>query len=1021
MKKKIIAIFPGRFQPFGPHHEKTFKWLQSKFGTSNTYIVTSDKVSLPKSPLDFDEKKTMMVKSGAPSSQIYKVKNPYNPVELTKKFNPADTALVIIYGKKDAGRISYTKKDGSKGYFQPYKSNDELEGLETHGYIIVAPNVNITIPGFGSMSGTKLREFIPQATPEDFKKLFGWYDEKFHELLSTKFGESVKENLETDSVNDMHEVSSIKGIQSVDDGPRFMYGDLESYQNSMDNTSKRPLGWEVANWIIGDIEKLEKYATDWPNGPVPTVSFYPTGIPNEKNAGTSYYKDLKGNPAFKAWMNFAKKISTNGEMKIIDDLGADQSIKDSSQKIIEVVQKQNINILSEGGGAGHMSHIIEDDEMTFGDLKKIIKRSLEGDLDIEGAVTEKTDGMNLLVTYKDGKVKAARNKTTILNPMDIEQVSQKFKGRGTVRDAFVFAMADLNVALSKIDDNKLNSIFKNGLAFANLEVIYPENSMTVNYGPSAYLQIHGLIEFDENGKKVKVYPSAGGTIQKLIAKVNGDIQDKFQIIPPVVLKMSAHEDSEAKLKSYTNYIKKYQGEYGLSDSETITEYYIRFWSKYLRDEMQIKDDNIVDGIANRWSGISKQFRLNKKNIPNQDTLEQLIQFEKSKVSSIQQENIDKFEDLILKISVDVMDSAANFLAANPKAEVQKIRTQLARSIRAIRSSGSVDDIAKMKRYINKLKNLGGFDKIVPTEGLVFMYKGKMYKMTGSFMPIHRIMSLVKFRTESIIVEGGNITGVNSLVPKASLESTVDAGLKSISLGKLDYDIVGNKNKDFLGDVDIAIDAEDLMELLPVNLDTFWEDLKLYLESKNIQYKIVKGLSQFHLVVPVLDKRGKQSVAILDRDGNQGDEPGMCQIDIMIGDLKWMRDALSGATESLYKAVYRNILFVEMLSNIIFDTEDPVVKRKLQIDWKKGVQVVDFKMNTKGKREKLKVVKIYGDMNKFVKFIFDKSTSFSDVNNFEKAWKLFNSSKFRFPALRKDIINSYKSTLERMKLPIPSEL
>ena len=28
--KKVIGIYGGRFQPFGPHHLKTYKWLESK-------------------------------------------------------------------------------------------------------------------------------------------------------------------------------------------------------------------------------------------------------------------------------------------------------------------------------------------------------------------------------------------------------------------------------------------------------------------------------------------------------------------------------------------------------------------------------------------------------------------------------------------------------------------------------------------------------------------------------------------------------------------------------------------------------------------------------------------------------------------------------------------------------------------------------------------------------------------------------------------------------------------------------
>ena len=47
--KTIVAIYPGRFQPMGAHHAKTFKWLQSKF--KNAYVGTSGKVDLPKSPM----------------------------------------------------------------------------------------------------------------------------------------------------------------------------------------------------------------------------------------------------------------------------------------------------------------------------------------------------------------------------------------------------------------------------------------------------------------------------------------------------------------------------------------------------------------------------------------------------------------------------------------------------------------------------------------------------------------------------------------------------------------------------------------------------------------------------------------------------------------------------------------------------------------------------------------------------------------------------------------------------------
>ena len=54
----VVAIYPGRFQPMGKHHAETYKWLQSKF--KDAYVATSDKVSLPKSPFSFAEKKKII-------------------------------------------------------------------------------------------------------------------------------------------------------------------------------------------------------------------------------------------------------------------------------------------------------------------------------------------------------------------------------------------------------------------------------------------------------------------------------------------------------------------------------------------------------------------------------------------------------------------------------------------------------------------------------------------------------------------------------------------------------------------------------------------------------------------------------------------------------------------------------------------------------------------------------------------------------------------------------------------------
>ena len=94
-----------------------------------------------------------------------------------------------------------------------------------------------------------------------------------------------------------------------------------------------------------------------------------------------------------------------------------------------------------GGAYGHMSHPFDDKDLTFKDLKNIITLGLGGQLNREDNVTEKTDGQNLMISWKDGKLISARNKGHIKNKgetaLSIKDVESKFKGRGEIRNAFV--------------------------------------------------------------------------------------------------------------------------------------------------------------------------------------------------------------------------------------------------------------------------------------------------------------------------------------------------------------------------------------------------------------------------------------------------------------------------------------------------------------------------------------------------------------------------------------------------------
>ena len=117
--------------------------------------------------------------------------------------------------------------------------------------------------------------------------------------------------------------------------------------------------------------------------------------------------------------------------KEMDKLHTDKQIDKGNLKVL-----YKEGLLMEGGAYGHMAHPFDDKDLTFGDLKKIIELGLGGQLNREDNVTEKLDGQNIMVSFKDGKLIAARNKGHIKNggktALDKKGIASKFKGRGDI-------------------------------------------------------------------------------------------------------------------------------------------------------------------------------------------------------------------------------------------------------------------------------------------------------------------------------------------------------------------------------------------------------------------------------------------------------------------------------------------------------------------------------------------------------------------------------------------------------------
>lgn len=444
----------------------------------------------------------------------------------------------------------------------------------------------------------------------------------------------------------------------------------------------------------------------------------------------------------------------NGQIKLIPRTIKAQRRQWQSNNPDDVIYRiestQNAgSLLTEGGAAGHMAHPYDDHGLTFNDIKEIISRALEGRLDIEAAVTEKTDGQNIQVTWKDGQIGFARNKGTVINPMSVQEIQAKFDNRGPISDAFGNAAEDLSEAFSKVNPDTLNQIFKNGRVFANMEIIYPATKNVISY-EVAVLQFHNLVEYDEQANIVETDLTGGATVQRIIQDANAHLQKTFSFIPPQQIKMGRISNFEDQQAAFFNEVDQLRKRYGLRETDRVTEYHRAWWrdvilSKAKQFGYEIPEQ-ILDALVYRWGFFDKSANLGtlKKQIDNPDFLNWVLEFDKKEFKQYYKQNMEPFETIFLRLGAVVLKNATNFLAANPSKSVQEIKREMAELVKDLQNNPNPETISKLEQELRRIERIGGFDAIVPSEGVVFTYGGNTYKLTGAFAPVNQILGVLKY-------------------------------------------------------------------------------------------------------------------------------------------------------------------------------------------------------------------------------------------------------------------------------------
>jgi len=384
-------------------------------------------------------------------------------------------------------------------------------------------------------------------------------------------------------------------------------------------------------------------------------------------------------------------------------------------------------------------------------IKKINKSQCRYDIKIDnyscyyanGILIHNTDGQALAVSWRDGKLIAARNKGHLKNrgenALDISGVADKFKGRGGLTDAYNFAMTDLNKSISKLTEKQRLKIFNEGESFMNLEVIWPESVNVIPYG-QALLVFHSTMQYDMDGNAVGQNVDAAKMLAGMIKQVNADVQSNYKIQGPPVIDLPKTQKLSSKKGKYTSAISKLQKEFKLKDSDGVASYHQAWWSDYIDKNSPTKlDKDIKEGLVKRWAFFDKSFRLNT--ITDDKTQKWADKVEKFDLKQLAKNNLMKFEDIFLGLGADILEFTTSILTVNPDEAVRKMKDRVNKTIEDVKNSNDPKKIEKLKLELRRLNAVGGMDKLVPNEGIVFTYNGHVMKLSGKFASLNQLLGI----------------------------------------------------------------------------------------------------------------------------------------------------------------------------------------------------------------------------------------------------------------------------------------
>lgn len=390
----------------------------------------------------------------------------------------------------------------------------------------------------------------------------------------------------------------------------------------------------------------------------------------------------------------------------------------------------------EGGASGHMSKPQDFPELTLKELKDLVLSVFGYSDPVE--FTEKLDGTNIQATMNNqGEVVFIRNKGNLNSEkggMSISDMQEKWKDNPSVAHTFVQAGQILERVFKKIGKEFFNPNEYTRI-YVNCECITAGKTNIMVYGEDS-VDIHNLWIYKKDGnewKKDSVTRNGLDKIQKVFDK-----DDKAKLTPKVIMKVN--DLSKKYADEICKGLDSLWKQEGLSEDDSLEKWqHIRF--KKVAPEWMTDEDG---AFFNRWFKMDKSInmRVLKKNYP--DHANELTEIDKKDSKKYVSDVMAPIDKLFVKCGNYAISLINGLVNGDPRNK--KVTDELRNDLDNVKKEvENIDDMDTKAKFAMMLQKLGDENEINATEGIVFTWKGRMMKLTGSFAALNQCLGLLRFK------------------------------------------------------------------------------------------------------------------------------------------------------------------------------------------------------------------------------------------------------------------------------------